>query len=94
MNDLAFEIFLINKINNIRFTNKWKKVIKHRWVKLFDFDKKYELHFLKPECFLVPHPTLKFRVQGQKDLEISQLNLLFLLHLSVSLHLLSGSITC
>lgn len=85
MNDLAIEIFLIN---NIPFTNKWKKVFKYRWVKLFDFDKEYELHFLRPECSPVHHPTLKFGVQGQKELEISQLNLLFLLHHSVSPRLL------
>lgn len=57
MNDLAVEIFLINKINNTPFTDQWKKEIKHGRVKLFYFDKKYELHFLKPGCFPVPHPT-------------------------------------
>ena len=93
MDDLAVEILLINKINNILFTDQWKKGIKHRRVKLFYFDEKYELHFLKPECFPVPHPTLKFGVQGQKELEIGQSNLLFLLDRSVSPRLLSGSIT-
>lgn len=56
--------------------------MKHGQVVLSDLDRKYELHFLTPEYFPVisPAPLLKFRVQGQKDLEVVQSNLLFLLH--------------
>lgn len=48
MNDLAVEMFLINKIYNIPFTDQGKKGMKHGQVKLSDFDKKYELHFFTP----------------------------------------------
>lgn len=94
INDLAVEMFLINKIFIIAFTDQGKKGIKHGQVKLSDFDKKYELHFLKPEQFPVSLPALKFRLQGQKDLEVVQSNLLFLLHYSVSPCLLSHTIGC
>lgn len=60
MNYLAVEMCLIN---TIPFTDQWKKGIKHGQVKLFYLDEKYELHFLKPECFPVPHPALKFRAR-------------------------------
>lgn len=95
MNDLAFEMFLISKIYN-PFTDHGKKGMKHEQVMLSDFDKKYEFHFLTPEYFPVLPliPFLKFRVQGQKDLEVVQSNLLFLLPYSVSPSLLPSSIGC
>lgn len=56
MNDLVVEMFLINKIYNIPFTDQEKKGMKHRQVKLSDFDKKNELHFLMPEYIPVLPP--------------------------------------
>lgn len=75
MNDLAVEMFLINKIYNIPSTDQEKKGMKNRQVKLSDFDKKNELHFLMPEYFpVLPPPFWNSECGARRILMLSNKN--------------------